>query len=77
MNIAIRSAFWVVTFGGIGYALFKIVKPADELLKKFHKDSQHTDTNKFAKDSISILKNATEQNGELNKKIEDLLKKGK
>lgn len=34
MSVAIRATFWVVTFGSIGYALFKLVKPDDELLKK-------------------------------------------
>lgn len=77
MSIAIRTAFWVVTFGGLGLALFKVVKPDDELLKKFDESSKHTDTRKFSHDTIAILKQATDQSSELNKKIEGILKGGK
>lgn len=77
MYVAIRASFWVLTFGTLGYTLFKVVKPDDELLKKIDKDSANSDTRKFAKDTISVLKQAASQSGELNQKIEELLKKGK
>lgn len=34
MSVAIRSAFWTLVFGSLGWSLFKLVKPDDELLKK-------------------------------------------
>lgn len=34
MSVAIKATFWVVSFGTLGYALFKLVKPNDELLKQ-------------------------------------------
>lgn len=34
MSIAIRASFWVMTIGGCTYALFKVFKPNDELLKE-------------------------------------------
>ncbi|KAI8422758.1 hypothetical protein MSG28_000982 [Choristoneura fumiferana] len=75
MNIAIRTTFWVVTVGGLGYALFKVVKPDEELLKKYDEGSKHTDTRRLAHKTVEILKDAQNQNSDLNKKIEDLIKK--
>ncbi|XP_059055480.1 tubulin-specific chaperone C [Achroia grisella] len=65
MSVTIRAAFWVFTFGGLGLALYKVVKPDDELLKKFDEGSKHTDTRKFSRDTITILQEATNQNSEL------------
>lgn len=75
MSIAIRATFWVVTFGTIGYALFTLVKPDDELLKKFDEHSKNTDARKLSKQTIEQLKEAANQNSELNQKIQALLKK--
>lgn len=47
------------------------------LIFQIDKDSANSDTRKFAKDTISVLKQAASQSGELNQKIEELLKKGK
>lgn len=44
---------------------------------QFDQGSKHTDTRKFSRDTVSILKEATDQNSEINKKVEELLKGGK
>lgn len=77
MSVAIRATFWVVTFGSLGYALFKLVKPDDELLKQFDEGSKLTDARRVSQQTINVLKEAAKPDSELNKVIEDLLKKGK
>ncbi|XP_026732565.1 tubulin-specific chaperone C isoform X2 [Trichoplusia ni] len=65
MYVAIKSSFWVVTFGSIGYALFKLVKPDDELLKQFDSESKHTDARKVSRTTINVLKEAATPNSDL------------
>ncbi|XP_014369369.2 tubulin-specific chaperone C [Papilio machaon] len=65
MSIAIRSGFWIFTFGAIGYGLFYVVKPDDDLLKKFDEGSKHTDTRKFSRDTVAVLKEAAKQDSDL------------
>ncbi|XP_063530622.1 tubulin-specific chaperone C isoform X2 [Cydia strobilella] len=65
MDIAIRASFWVVTFGGLGYAMFKLAKPNEELLKKYDQESKHTDTRKLANQTLGVLKEAAKQDSEL------------
>lgn len=77
MNVAIRATFWVVTFGGLGYALLKVVKPNDDVLKEIDIGSKHTEARKLSAKTIEVLKEASNQSSELNKKIEELIKKGK
>lgn len=77
MSIAVKSTFWVLTFGSIGWALFTFVKPDDELLKKLDKESAHTDTRKFANRTIDVLKGASDPNSDITRKVDELLKKGK
>lgn len=77
MSIAARSLFWVVSIGTLSYGLFVFVKPDDELLKKFYSESKHTDARKATHQTIAILKEATIPNSEINKKVEELLKKAK
>lgn len=45
------------------------------LLFQFDQASKHTDTRKFSRDTVAVLKGATEQDSEINKKLEELLKK--
>lgn len=45
-------------------------------LFQLEKESHLTDTKHFALKSIEVLKEATQQEGELNRKIEELIKKG-
>ncbi|OWR40791.1 putative beta-tubulin cofactor C [Danaus plexippus plexippus] len=65
MSIAARSLFWVVSFGTLGYGLFTFVKPDDELLQKIDNSSKHTDSRKAAKDTISVLKAAINQESDI------------
>ncbi|CAH2076969.1 unnamed protein product, partial [Iphiclides podalirius] len=75
MSVAVRSSFWVLIFGTLGYGLFKVVKPDNELLEKFDQESKHTDTRKFSRDTIAVLKESTNPDSEISKKIDNLLKK--
>ncbi|XP_045769014.1 tubulin-specific chaperone C isoform X2 [Maniola jurtina] len=65
MSIAAKSAFWIVTFGTIGYGLFAFVKPDDELLKKLDKESRFTDARRVSQDTVRVLKDAANQNPEI------------
>ncbi|XP_068632956.1 tubulin-specific chaperone C [Battus philenor] len=65
MSVAVRSGFWIFTFGAIGYGLFNVVKPDDELVKKFDRESRHTDARRLARDSIAALKEATKQDSDI------------
>lgn len=42
---------------------------------QFDKGSKNTDTRKFSRDTLEVLKEAAKQDSELNKKIEELMKK--
>ena len=47
------------------------------LLFQFDTESKHTDSRKATRQTIAILKEATDPNSEINKKVEELLKKAK
>lgn len=42
---------------------------------QFDEGSKHTDTRKFSRDTVAVLKEAAKQDSDLSKKIEELLKK--
>ncbi|XP_072939194.1 tubulin-specific chaperone C isoform X2 [Epargyreus clarus] len=58
MNIAVKATFWVASFGTLGYGLFKVVKPDDELLKQYDQNSKFTDARRVSQDTVTALKEA-------------------
>ncbi|XP_045494614.1 tubulin-specific chaperone C isoform X2 [Colias croceus] len=68
MSVAARSAFWIISIGTVSFGLFTFFKPDDDLLKQFDDESKFTTARKSSRDTIAVLKEATNQNSEISKK---------
>ncbi|XP_047507495.1 tubulin-specific chaperone C isoform X2 [Pieris napi] len=65
MNIAARSLFWIFSIGTISYGLFTFVKPDDDLIKQFDRDSKHTTARQVSRDTVSVLQEALKQDSDI------------
>lgn len=75
--VAAKGLMWILTFGAFGYGAFLICKPDDETLSKLDESSKHTSARSVAKDTLSVIQQAATPGSDIDRKIDELLKKGK